>query len=86
MQIQTLQIPKKFSSFRNFLQPAIGLIIIYLIYWYFEPGKIFYFVQTINREQFIKAVVFLLLIIPLASLRLKYHSASFGYQKNFQHA
>ena len=81
MQTQTLQRPLKFSSFRNFLQPAIGLIIAYLIFWYFDPGKIFDCVQTINRKQFIKAVFFLLLIIPLASLRLKYHSASFGYQK-----
>ena len=81
MQTQTLQRPPKFSSFRNFLQPAIGLIIVYLIFWYFDPDKIFYYIQTINREQFIKAFVFLLLIIPLASLRLKYHSASFGYQK-----
>lgn len=81
MQTQTLQRPLKFSSFRNFLQPAIGLIIVYLIFWYFDPSKIFVCVQKINREQFIKAVFFLLLIIPLASLRLKYHSASFGYQK-----
>ena len=50
---------------------------------YFDPDKIFHYVQTINREQFIKAVVCLLLIIPLASLRLKFHSASFGYQKEF---
>ena len=83
MQTQTLQRPVKFSSFRNFLQPAIGLLVIYLIFRYFDPDKIFYYVQTINREQFIKAVVCLLLIIPLASLRLKFHSASFGYQKKF---
>ena len=83
MQTQTLQRPKKFSSFRNFLQPAIGLFIIYFIFRYFDSDKIFHYVQTINREQFIKAVVCLLLIIPLASLRLKFHSASFGYQKEF---
>ena len=81
MQIQILERPIIFSSFRNFLQLAIGLLIIYLLLRYFDPDKIFHYVQTINRDQFIKAVVCLLLIIPLASLRLKFHSASFGYQK-----
>ena len=81
MLTQALQIKYNFRSFRNLLQLAVGLLIVYFLLRYFDPDKIFYCVQTINLDQFIKAFVCLLLIIPLASLRLKFHCASFGYQK-----